>query len=291
MCVRPRPTHAHESGRVVYGGKCRAREKSAIEIRRWFFRGERFDEFFAAVIINELPAIYTSERKGCFNERTHRHSPYYTPDYCIAWFIDLCLLRTLSTIILCSLYLVFIFLRGGLAARRTPRRRSRGCPSRPIIGSLPPLLSSPSFRRFPLPRWDRRRQRDAPIRIRSCKLSLHCVIYRDFRKLLHPVRTLYVVCEVAFVLVCVRIVIRVYCRRGRGRFERVGNETPSAEVPRPVSVAVFSHTTSPRERSVLLFDKNEEKRDARDTGRVQNVSAVERSRREFFAENRRSYEP
>jgi len=46
-----------------------------------------------------------------YNKRTHRHSPYYTPDYCIAWFIDLCLLRTLSTIILCSLYLVFIFLR------------------------------------------------------------------------------------------------------------------------------------------------------------------------------------
>lgn len=43
-------------------------------------------------------------------------------------------------------------------------------------------------------------RRDDPVR--SCKLSLYTVLYTEIFRKLHSVRTLYVVCEVAFVLVC-----------------------------------------------------------------------------------------
>lgn len=48
------------------------------------FRGERFSRIRGGQSTKRLTPGDTYRREEVFNERTHRHSPYYTPDYCIA---------------------------------------------------------------------------------------------------------------------------------------------------------------------------------------------------------------
>lgn len=179
------------------------------------------------------PGEYTSERRGL---STNKHTDY-TPDYCIAWFIDLCLLRTLSTIILCSLYLVFIYSweKRIRATRRTPPFPGSGRGPVPDHYNSPLryfffLPPSPLFPFLPemRPTAAARRGDPGPI-LQTIALPCYTQRYFFFRKL-HSVRTLYVVCEVAFVLVCDEVLWSVIAAAA-GRYSNAIGDKAGAEVP------------------------------------------------------------
>lgn len=139
-----------------------------------------------------VAAIYViREKRSLTNEHTDTVPTIHPAIASLDSLLIYCfILRTLSTIILCSLYLVFIFLREGLVTRRVSDvLRDNG-----VMGEGSPidLAGTPNGFHFRFPETrDRRRRRwhDASDPILQT-IALLCLYTEIFRKLLicaHPV--------------------------------------------------------------------------------------------------------
>lgn len=155
-------------------------------------------EASATVSSTITPGDLHSERRGPLNERTHRHSPYYTPDYCIAWSIDLCLFKPyrLLYFVVCT-WFSYSWEKKDLRSRRAPHRvavpRTGGSFDFRQSSFLSPPPPPPLIAFFPENDATGDATDGANTSIRSCKLSLYCIyIQRPFVSFI--LCTLYVVC-------------------------------------------------------------------------------------------------